>query len=506
MSGDTQDHGSHGAAIGVANEEPGPPPPPGPAGRRLRLPRPATVLAALAIVLFAAWGIGTPLIGQASTAATSTLVQSGPYPQAGFNDSVGGNDLLYDTYTSATPGAILFKQALSEGEFAGWDPNGDGGGALGSVPNDALLSPLTVPYYVLPTWMGPAYTEVLIIICGVGGAFLFLRRIGLSRVAGLLGGLAFVGSGFMVMWVDFPQTRTAAFVPALFWTVERFLQTRRVRDAVLIAIPIAAMLLGGFPAVTGYAAATASVYVLVRLLALYRGDRRKLLLGAAGYIGGIIGGVGLVAFQLLPFEAFMKTWVIIGRSQTGNQHLNPTTLLTLVAPWAFGRAATCTTTPSTSRRTRSRASTSSVPPRSSWCSSRRRCPGAPGRCCPAPSGPSSPPRPPPGCCSSTSAARRWPCCRTSPPCARSSGRTSSAAPAASSASCSPCSSRSGTRCWSGAVPPRPRPSPPSPRTATAWPGPPSSASARSVCSSRSSSPACTTPGRTGRRRSATPPR
>jgi hypothetical protein len=337
LSGETQDHGTDGAGIGVVSEPGRPDPPPGEAPRRrIRVPRPATVLAALAIVLFAAWGIGTPLIGQASTAATGTLVQSGPYPQAGFNESAGGNNLLYDTYTSATPGVIVFKKALENGQFAGWDPYGDGGGALGSVPNDALLSPLTVPYYVLPTWMGPAYTELLIIICGVGGSFLFLRRLGLSRVAGLLGGLTFVGSGFMVMWVDFPQTRTAAFVPALFWVVERFLQTRRVRDAVLISLPVASMLLGGFPAVTGYAAVTASVYVVVRLIALHRDNLRRLLLAGLGYAGGIIGGVGLVAFQLLPFEAFMKTWVIIGRSQTANQHLDPTSLLTMVAPWAFG--------------------------------------------------------------------------------------------------------------------------------------------------------------------------
>jgi hypothetical protein len=338
LSGETQDHGTDGAGIGVVSE-PGRPDPPAPGTRprrRIRLPRPATVLAALAIALFAAWGIGTPLIGQATTAATGTLVQSGPYPQAGFNESVGGNNLLYDTYTSATPGVIVFKKALENGQFAGWDPYGDGGGALGSVPNDALLSPLTVPYYVLPTWMGPAYTELLIIICGVGGSFLFLRRLGLSRVAGLLGGLTFVGSGFMVMWVDFPQTRTAAFVPALFWVVERFLQTRRVRDAVLISIPIAAMFLGGFPAVTGYAAVTASVYVVVRLIAMHRDNLRRLLLTGLGYAGGIIGGVGLVAFQLLPFQSFMKTWVIIGRSQTSDQHLDPTSLLTLIAPWAFG--------------------------------------------------------------------------------------------------------------------------------------------------------------------------
>ncbi len=340
MTGDPHDLGTGGVGsdlVGEPETESAPESAAPDRGRpRPRRPKPLSVVAAFALALFALWGIGGPLFGASSLAATSTLVQSGPYPQAGFNDSAGGNNLLYDTYTSAIPGTIVFKTDLEHGNFAGWDPNGDGGGALGSVPNDALLSPLTVPYYVLPTWMGPAYTELLIIICGAGGAFLFLRRLRLSRVAGALGGLAFAGSGFMTMWVDFPQTRTAAFIPALFWTVERFLQTRRIRDAALIAVPVAAMLLGGFPSVTGYAVATACVYALVRLLSVRAEGRRRGLLGAAGVLGGIIGGVALTAFQLLPFESFMKTWLIIGRSQTSDQHLAPTSILTMVAPWIFG--------------------------------------------------------------------------------------------------------------------------------------------------------------------------
>ncbi|WP_034269530.1 YfhO family protein [Actinospica robiniae] len=304
---------------------------------RLRRPRPLSVVAALALALFALWGIGGPLFGTSSLSATGTLTQSGPYPQAGFDDSSGGNALLYDTYTSMIPGTILFKADLEHGHFAGSDPNGDGGGALGSVPDDALLSPLTVPYYVLPTWMGPAYTQLLILICGAGGSFLFLRRLGLSRVAGMLGGLAFAGSGFMVMWVDFPQTRTAAFIPALFWTVERFLQTRRIRDAVLIAVPVASMLLGGFPSVTGYAGVTVCCYALARLLAVRGAEGlRRTVLGGAGVLGGIIAGACLTAFQLLPFQGLMKTWLIIGRSQTSDQHLMPTSVLTTVAPWIFG--------------------------------------------------------------------------------------------------------------------------------------------------------------------------
>ena len=131
--------------------------------------------------------------------------------------------------------------------MAQWNPYGAAGSALGAMPDYALYSPLTVPFYVLPSWLAPAYERLLEIVCSVGGAFLFLRRLSLSRPAALLGGITFAGSGFMVAWLGFPQTRVAAFIPALFWAVERFVQERRARDAALVALPVAALLLGGFP-------------------------------------------------------------------------------------------------------------------------------------------------------------------------------------------------------------------------------------------------------------------
>jgi Bacterial membrane protein YfhO len=305
-----------------------------------RLPRPLTVVAVLAVALFALWGIGNPLLGLSSLSATGTLVQSGPYPQAGFTSTQNSN-LLYDTYTGELPGIIAFKSALGKGQFAGYDPTSTAGAPLGVIPNDALLSPLTIPYYVLPTWMGPAYSQLIEIIVAVGGCFLFLRRLRISRAPAVVGGLVFAASGFMISWLDFPQTRVAAFIPALFWTLERFLQTRRVRDAALIALPVAAMLLGGFPSVTGYACLTGAAYALARLIALHRAEPRRtalrrFLAEGCGVAVGFAVGIGLSAFQLLPFEAYYKSWLIIDRAQNEGAHLSLSDLLTTVAPWAYG--------------------------------------------------------------------------------------------------------------------------------------------------------------------------
>lgn len=304
--------------------------------RREGRPRALTALAVIAVALFALWGIGAPLVGTSTLTATNEMVSQGPWVNDGFAGIQPTNTWLDDTYTGGWPTTILFKSQAAHGTFAEWDPYSIGGQPLGATPNAAFFSPLTIPFYVLPTWLAPAYERLLEIIVAAGGTFLFLRRLSVSRPSAIIGGLVYASSGFMVAWLGFPQTRVAAFIPVLFWAVERFIANRRLRDAALVALPVAAMLLGGFPSVTGYAMLTASCYVVVRLISLHRHERQKLIRPLAYLAGSVAAGVGLTLFQLLPFLAFFRNWLIEGRGQTGASHLPLSSLLTTIAPWAYG--------------------------------------------------------------------------------------------------------------------------------------------------------------------------
>lgn len=303
---------------------------------RKRRPRALTILAVLGVLLFALWGIGGPLFGRSTLTPTDEMVTNGPWVSTGFAGTVPSNTYLDDTYTSELPSEMLFKQRLGHGEVAQWNPYGAAGSALGAVPDYALYSPLTLPFYVMPSWLAPAYERLLEIVCSVGGAFLFLRRMSLSRPAALLGGITFAGSGFMVAWLGFPQTRVAAFIPALFWAVERFVQRRRARDAALVALPVAALFLGGFPSVAGYALLTAVAYALVRLAGEHRDELRRLVRPVLYLGGALAAGLGLALFQLIPFLRFFGTWMIQGRQQTATATLPVSSLLTAVAPWSLG--------------------------------------------------------------------------------------------------------------------------------------------------------------------------
>ncbi len=288
-----------------------------------------------AVLLFLVIGIGLPLVGVRSFAAADLLKRYEPYRSltpTGFQPT---NSCVSDTVDSVLPSSSEFRNRLYDGDWAERSVLESGGSPLASVPNSATLSPLSVPLFVLPLWLAPAYVKVLEILACVLGAYLFLRRLGLLRSSAVIGGAIFASSGFLVVWTNWPQTRTAAFIPFLFWAIERFAQERRWTAAAPIAVVVACLIFGGFPAVTGYALYTAAAYALLRSGLTQRGVLRKAvqwLVGAAAAVGV---GATLTAWQLLPFASSLGGYGL-SRPQSSASHLPAISLATSIFPTAFG--------------------------------------------------------------------------------------------------------------------------------------------------------------------------
>lgn len=303
-----------------------------------REPRPALVAALVAVVAFALLGIGAPLLGIGVFAGTDQMMQTNPYRDAGLGGETR-NVIQNDIWDTIVPNTLLFADALRDGQYAAWNPYILGGVPLGAAPNAAVAGPLSVPYYVLPGFLAPAWVKLVEIAVAVAGCVLFARRLGLGYAAGLLAGLVFASSAFMVVWTNWPHTRTAAFLPFVFWAIERLVQRGRWTDAVLLAGAVAAMVLGGFPSVTGYTLVFAAIYLLVRVLAEHRAGRwgRDLrVLVAAG--AGVAAGLALTAVQLVPFASFLSTSLVRGRAQTPINSVPHEALITSIAPFALGTA------------------------------------------------------------------------------------------------------------------------------------------------------------------------
>lgn len=280
--------------------------------------------------------LGRALIGADTLVDVNLLTQYPPWQALRGQNSLTANICRSDTVDNLMPSISAIRSGLFQGHFPGWSDASVGGFPLAGSPNYGQFSPLALPYYLLPLWLAPAFVKLAEFAVAIVGMTLFLRRLRLSVASGILAGIVFASSGFMISWTNWPHTRVAAFIPLLFWATERLVQRQRAVDALPLAAVVAAMVLGGFPAVTGMALYCAALYFLVRIIMVHRSRWKTSVRAALLACLGLGLGATLSAFQLLPFAKQLSAINISYRAQTADTHSPLASLLTTMVPDAQG--------------------------------------------------------------------------------------------------------------------------------------------------------------------------
>ncbi|MHC4941730.1 MAG: YfhO family protein [Planctomycetota bacterium] len=153
--------------------------------------------------------------------------------------------------------------------------------------------------------------------------FALLRMYNLRFLSALFGGLAFGFSGFMICWMNHPHSNVVLFLPALLIAVEYLIRKRTGFAFLLNAVLLGLQVLGGSPEVSFLLYVTWGLYLAYRI----RHEEGLLSSGgisllAFGLLTGLIG-VGLVAFQFLPFlEYLANSYGLETRVQNWGDFLN----------------------------------------------------------------------------------------------------------------------------------------------------------------------------------------
>jgi hypothetical protein len=303
------------------------------AGRRLDPRTLGCLVIAVVAVGVIGYRLGPSLVGARVFLGVDLF---GSFPPWTSMLGAGGpvNFYVFDNLDYFVPAYAQVRDRLLAGDLATWSPLAGGGTPLLSVPIHGVLSPARLPYLLLPEWLAPAWSKLVELVLAGGGAYLLLRRLAASRPAALLAGFCYPLTGFLLAWANWPQAAVAATIPALFWTVERFVQERRVRAAAPVAVAVAWLLFGGFPAVAGLALYAAGAYLLVRVLATR--PAREAARDTAVAAGAVLVGVAASAVQLLPFVATFLTEVDLSYREAGFERVEPPAYLaSTVLPGSF---------------------------------------------------------------------------------------------------------------------------------------------------------------------------
>ncbi|MCM3661051.1 hypothetical protein M3148_08610 [Georgenia satyanarayanai] len=312
----------------------------------MKRPDPGTLLAWIAPVVLLLVMVGPSLLGFRLFAAGDLIdSRAAPWVESTTVEEVR-NVCVSDTVDSVIPSALQFRQRVAEGDRAPlWDDGASAGAILGAAPPQGVASPLFLATLPFSDASFTGWLKLFEVATAVAGTVLWARRLGLSAAAGAVGGLVFVTSGFMVMWTNWPQTRTAALFPLLFWALERIVQDRTLRSALPLPFVVAALVLGGFPAIAVHAVYLSAVYAVLRLVVANRRDdsrgawrrwgKAPVLAGAGAALGGL-----MVSFQLLPWLEQLSATDLDYRENMWAFTFGVREMLTAAYPQALGTCAT----------------------------------------------------------------------------------------------------------------------------------------------------------------------
>lgn len=202
-----------------------------------------------------------------------------------------------DGWGQYLPQRIEAAAAIRAGAWPFWNPFQFGGMPLLAVSQTGVFFPGNWGFLLLPA--GHAMNLAVLLAYWVAGfsCWAYARAIQLPPAAAVLCAWAFMGCGPMVANMEhLTVIQAAGLIPALFWAVERYVQTRQVHYPHWLALLITLQILAGYPQTVLITTLLLVPYTLWRFSNGSTFDVRGLLrLGGAAILG-----LGIATLQWLP--------------------------------------------------------------------------------------------------------------------------------------------------------------------------------------------------------------
>ncbi|MCK6447688.1 MAG: YfhO family protein [Planctomycetes bacterium] len=239
------------------------------------------------------------------------------------------NPLLGDPVAQFQPWLAFDARELARGVVPLWNPLNAGGLPQLANYQSAVFSPFSLPGYLLGPKLGALVSTWLqLFVLGVFGA-LFLRELGLRRLAAWLGGVVFAFNGFTATCASYPHVGVFALMPVLLFTLERAFRGVRERGrvsfgaCVALAIEAALAAYAGHPETLFFVACVVTGWALLRLLLDRRelAERRATLRLSCALVSSAFAAVMLAAPQLLPFLEYLPRSSVFGSHRLESMHV-----------------------------------------------------------------------------------------------------------------------------------------------------------------------------------------
>ena len=257
----------------------------------------ALIYALLGLVLYA-----PALLPGHSLSPSDYLWSSAPWASERPADVpfLGSNFELVDAATQSQPWLEYTRERLPHVPL--WNPYISMGRPHFSNGQSAVLSPFSLPAYVLPFWWSLGIVCLLKVWAAAFGTYLLGRSLGMRFPGALLAGIVFAFSLYFLVWVSWPLPNVWALLPWLILLTDRVIRNPTALPAAGLAVVVALQFFGGHPESNFHLLAATVAFFAFRAVVLRRsGELAGLRRPALAFAAGLAGGTALAAVVLIPF-------------------------------------------------------------------------------------------------------------------------------------------------------------------------------------------------------------
>lgn len=251
------------------------------------------------------------------------------------------NGILMDQVCQVIPWRKAVRDAVKTGHWPLWNRYARGGDVLLGLGQPAPFDPKVWIGFFLPLATAITFACSFVFFQAAGFTWLYLRELDLSDGAAILGGAAYMASGFFTFWVGWSMSSVWAVLPLLVFGVHRLAHGTRGGFGATVAAGTLA-LVGGHPESVLHISTMAGLVMVVEwhlaggLARTWPRIRRAL---AAALLIGCLS-----APAVLPFvDAMVQTADFQARTQHVTHHTSvelrqaSRSMMGALFPWAYGR-------------------------------------------------------------------------------------------------------------------------------------------------------------------------
>jgi len=206
------------------------------------------------------------------------------------------NGLISDVYAQLIPWHHALREAWRAGVWPHWNPNILCGDILASALQPAAYDPFKLLSLLISEPGALTYGAAVTFFLAAFGLFVFARELGLREQAALIGAAAWMLSGMMAFFVEWPLARAWALLPFVLCAVRLVVRTPSTKSAVVLTTAFTLLIVTGHPETMLHVVAIAAVYGLFDLAS---SEKKRAAIGYA-VASGIVSLL-VTAFAMLPF-------------------------------------------------------------------------------------------------------------------------------------------------------------------------------------------------------------